>query len=158
MLLPIGAMGMVLRSISLLAITRVAAAYMSGKLAVSPSYNGRDACPYRCVDSGPMSGNWSVYHNLDQLLSCKENMFYDFSLHDPVDDPNTLHRIYACTTYGPDWLDLPAQAPKLASTDSVNATFTVGWWPQQGAMAASLPKLLISHVSTAKLHLDRLCK
>jgi hypothetical protein len=63
-------------------------------------------------------------------------MFYDFSLHDPVDDAGSLHRISACTTYGPDWLDLPAQAPKLASVDSVNVTFTVGWWPRQDAAQA----------------------
>lgn len=128
---------MALRAIYTLTIIEAAAAFQPSRLAVSPSYNGRDPCPSRCLESGSLSGNWSLYHNLDQLESCQETMFYDFSIYDPVDNPDIQHRIYACTTYGPDWLEATAPKPKLSSVASVNATFSLGWSPEQGMELAT---------------------
>ncbi|GAB1203521.1 hypothetical protein APSETT445_002156 [Aspergillus pseudonomiae] len=64
-------------------------------------------------------------------------MFYDFSLYDRVDDPDTLHRLYACSSSGPDWSSLPRPSAKMASAvESVNTTYSLGWWTE-GALAPS---------------------
>lgn len=102
----------------------------------SPGYLGRNAaCPVACNIAGPNPSNWSLYHNFDQLRSCHQTLFYDFSLYDQVDDPETLHRLHACTSYGSDWSSLPR--PKSApAVESVNSTYSLGWW-SEGALAVS---------------------
>ncbi|KAJ5726918.1 Glycoside hydrolase superfamily [Penicillium malachiteum] len=105
------------------------------RLPASPGYRGRsNACPTRCAVSGPNPANWSMYHNFDQLVSCQESLFYSFSLLDPVDDAYTGHHIYACTSFGPDWGNLPANTTNLLlqSSDApepVNGTYQIGYWP-----------------------------
>lgn len=62
-------------------------------------------------------------------------MFYEFSLYDHVDDPKALHRIYACSSYGADWANLP-EMPAEVAISSINATYEIGWW-SDGALAAT---------------------
>jgi len=93
----------------------------------SPSYQGKDLCPAHCDVAGPVSSNWFVYHNLDQLQRCPQQLFLDFSIYDQIDDPTVLHRLRACTMWGVDWENVPAiWNPTPATT--VNATYQLGWW------------------------------
>ncbi|KAL7939413.1 glycoside hydrolase family 18 protein [Trichoderma chlorosporum] len=73
---------------------------------------------------------------------------YSFSFLDPVDDPDELHRIYACTSFGPDWGNLPANASSLNSQSAkapapVNGTYQIGSWPSApgSLVSSSLPTL-----------------
>nr|POE96544.1 killer toxin subunits alpha/beta [Quercus suber] len=100
--------------------------------AASLGYQNRNVCPARCTDTGPSPGNWSLYHNFDQIASCDQTMFYDFTLEDNVDDLSTLHRIYACTSFGPDWTIQPANTSGNAvspSSTTANVTYEIGTWP-----------------------------
>ncbi|WPG98092.1 glycoside hydrolase family 18 protein [Acrodontium crateriforme] len=114
------------------------------RLPASPGYQGRSiACPARCATSGPNSANWSLYHNFDQFASCQESIFYSFSFLDPVDDPNTVHRIYACTSFGSDWDNLEANTSSLISQSveapaPVNGTYQIGSWPSAPGSSVSL--------------------
>ncbi len=104
---------------------------------VSLSYRGRDVCPERCNIAGPNPSNWSLYHNFDQTDSCPQTVFYEFSLFDGVDDPNTLHHIYACTSHGSDWTSVPnAVGSDAVPAETVNATYEIGWW-SDGTVAAT---------------------
>ncbi|KAF9890425.1 hypothetical protein FE257_005830 [Aspergillus nanangensis] len=96
----------------------------------SPGYRGRDAaCPVACNVAGPNPLNWSAYHNLEQVQYCHQTLFYHFSLYDQVDDPDSFHRLYACTSYGPDWYGLPQPRTKTSVvSESLNATYSLGWW------------------------------
>ncbi|EGX87986.1 Glycoside hydrolase [Cordyceps militaris CM01] len=113
----------------------------------SPGYAGREvACPARCSVSGPHSGNWSLYHNFDQFQSCKETLFYQFALYDAVDDSASHHRIYACSSYGPDWENLPDSPGvyALPPVSDVKATYEVGWNSTQTSQTASDLRSLLS--------------
>lgn len=69
-------------------------------------------------------------------------LFYDFSLYGPVDDRAGLHRIHAYSSSGPDFATLPESAAALASADSVEVEFQLGWWEDGfGLAAASLRSL-----------------
>lgn len=103
--------------------------------AASPSYRGIDPCPQRCSVTGPNPANWSVYHNFDQLNACQQTLFYEFSLYDRVDDPNSLHRIYACSSYGQDWNSVPKSTKNVLAADTMNATYEIGW--SSGGMLAA---------------------
>lgn len=108
------------------------ARFVLNRLPASPGYQGRStACPARCAVLRPNSANWSLYHNFEQFTSCQESLFYSFSLLDPVDDPDTVHRIYTCTSFGPDWGNLPVNTSSLRaqSAGDVNGTYEVGSWP-----------------------------
>jgi LysM repeat protein len=112
------------------------------RLPASLGYQGRsNACPARCAVSGPNSGNWSLYHNFEQFSSCQESLFYSFSFFDPVDDPDTLHHIYTCTSFGPDWANLPVNTSGLSSqstaVNSTNGTYQIGSWPSAPGSAVS---------------------
>ena len=100
----------------------------------SPSYRGRDPCPAHCSVVGPSPSNWTVYHNVDQIRSCKQSIFLDFNVHDEIDDRTNLHRIRACTVWGADWDNLPA-SPTVQPAKEVNATYQVGWWKQPSGSA-----------------------
>ncbi|PKY00745.1 glycoside hydrolase [Aspergillus campestris IBT 28561] len=103
----------------------------------SPGYRGSDPCPTSCRITGPNPSNWSAYHNFEQLQSCKQSLFYEFSLYDKVDDPETLHRIYACASNGEDWYNLPQSQKKVKTTvESVDSTYQIGWWAD-GALSAT---------------------
>ncbi|EHK19253.1 glycoside hydrolase family 18 protein [Trichoderma virens Gv29-8] len=105
------------------------------RLPASPGYQGRsNACPARCAVTGPNPANWSLYRNLNQFALCQESIFYSFSFLDPVDDADEVHRIYACTSFGPDWANLPANTSSLSSESAkapvlVNGTYEIGSWP-----------------------------
>lgn len=102
------------------------------RLAAAPGYRNREACPTACHRSGPASSNWDLYHNLDQIASCNEPIWLDFTLVDLVDDPTLLHRIYACTNTGLDWSLVPAKKNGTDTTPSANATtgtYELGYWP-----------------------------
>ena len=91
-----------------------------------------DFRPERCAVSGPSIGNWSVYPNFKIIKKCQQTMFYEFSLYDSVDDPDTNHRIQACSSFGPDFGNMPPEsvAPKLLveSANYVDVAFELGWW------------------------------
>jgi hypothetical protein len=101
----------------------------------SPSHHDRDTCPGDCSIAGPNPSNWSLYHNFDQIQPCRQTVFYEFSLYNGVDNPNTLHRIYACTSYGPDWTNLPNSTTDAVPAETVNATYEIRWW-SDGTLAA----------------------
>lgn len=114
------------------------------RLPASPGYQGKSvACPARCAASGPNPANWTLYHNFDQFASCKESLFYSFSFVDPVDDSNNLHRIYTCTSFGPDWANMPTNTSSLVLQSKgvpapVNGTYQIGSWPSaQGSPVSS---------------------
>ncbi len=112
---------------SLLALPVTARGLYGQRKAASPGYRGRDPCPARCYIAGPSPGNWSLYHNLDQVQACQQAVFYDFSLYDRVDDQDTFHRIYACSSYGPDWANLPNATTNAAPAKATGALYTIGW-------------------------------
>lgn len=122
-------------SIGLLLSADVVSARSAARLPASPGYRGRDACPSRCSIAGPNPSNWSVYHNFDQFQSCDHTLFYQFSLYDEVDDPHSLHRISACTSFGADWTNLPPSTADAVVVE-VNATYEAGWW-SGGPLAAA---------------------
>ncbi|OTA05027.1 chitinase [Trichoderma parareesei] len=126
---------------------------MNLRLPASPGYQGRStACPARCSVSGPNPANWSLYHSFEQFSLCQESLFYSFCFVDPVDDPEQLHRIYACTSFGPDWGNLPANALSLRSQSAkaptpVNGTYQIGFWPSApGSFVSSSLATLIGQI------------
>ncbi|KAF3225838.1 hypothetical protein TWF106_001711 [Orbilia oligospora] len=108
-----------------------------------------DFCPERCAVSGPSTENWSVYPNFKIIQRCQQTMFYDFSLYDPVDDPDTNHRIQACSSFGLDFDSLPSQplAAKLVeSADSVSVQFELGWWHEGFGLARAAIQSLVGQI------------
>ncbi|KAF9873540.1 hypothetical protein CkaCkLH20_08999 [Colletotrichum karsti] len=97
-----------------------------------------DFCPQRCVESGPSTGNWSVYPNFNLIKRCQKTMFYGFSLYDSVDEPDTNHRIAACSSFGTDFKTMqsePIAAPGAHSVEPVQVTFELGWWNEGFGLA-----------------------
>ncbi|KAJ5647453.1 hypothetical protein N7490_003825 [Penicillium lividum] len=116
------------------------------KSSASPGYNSADVCPERCSVSGPSTGNWSVYPNFRKIKKCKEAMFYDFSLYDPVEDGDMNHKIYACASFGPDFSQIPASTMRVASGESVDIEFEVGWWKEGFGLATSGLRSLVKQI------------
>ncbi|KAG5778590.1 hypothetical protein H9Q73_007731 [Fusarium xylarioides] len=52
-------------------------------------------CPIPCEGTSP--SDWTVYHSVDSLTQCQEPMMFDFSVMNPLDDPETIIQIRACT-------------------------------------------------------------
>ncbi|RKL16563.1 hypothetical protein BFJ68_g5178 [Fusarium oxysporum] len=52
-------------------------------------------CPIPC--EGTIPGDLTVYHSVDSLFHCQEPMMFDFSVMNPLDDPETIVQIRACT-------------------------------------------------------------
>ncbi|KAJ6784672.1 hypothetical protein PWT90_00415 [Aphanocladium album] len=79
--------------------------------AVTESYQGQypDDCPQLCEVAGPARGNWTHVHHLKDLSSCKNDMIFDFNVHNLVDDPNTILTIRACTTISNETYDTRSQ-------------------------------------------------
>lgn len=98
---------------------------------------GKTACPALCNTAGPYPSNWSLYHNFDQLQSCNQALFLDFSLYDDVDNPDTLHRLYSCTSYGANWANQPKISTSVVPVETVNATYQIGWSSDGGVLAAA---------------------
>jgi hypothetical protein len=130
-----------LGAVALFSNTVLAYAKLGGRLPVSPGYQPKNPCPGRCSTAGSNPGNWSLYHNLDQIGSCDQTMFYDFSLLDPVDDPSALHRIYSCSSYGPDWSNLPNATGNAALGTPINSTYQFGTG-SEGGMSPSYVRSL----------------
>jgi LysM repeat protein len=130
-----------LGAVALFSDTVLAYAKLGGRLPASPGYQPKNPCPGRCSTAGPNPGNWSLYHNLDQIGSCDQSMFYDFSLLDPVDDPSAFHRIYSCSSYGPDWSNLPNATGKAALGTPINSTYQFGTG-NEGGMSPSYVRSL----------------
>lgn len=104
----------------------------------STMYRNFDECPERCYISGASPGRWSAYPSLDVLKKCHETMFYSFSLSDPVDEPGIQHKIYACTSYGPDFGVIPPNenaSLSSAAAQTVAAEFEMGWFREGFGLA-----------------------
>ncbi|KGQ05404.1 Killer toxin subunits alpha/beta [Beauveria bassiana D1-5] len=80
-----------------------ASAQEASRLTASPGYLNRDSCPERCAVVGHDPSDWYAYKGLEEFRTCDRTMFYYFNLYDQVDDANQPHRVYACTSCGPDW-------------------------------------------------------
>jgi hypothetical protein len=63
--------------------------------------------------------------------------FYGFSLSDPVDDKTLNHKIYACSSFSPDFSQIPASVVKVPSGKSVDIEFKVGLWDEGFGLATS---------------------
>lgn len=101
------------------------------RIPVSPGYRDRDACPERCHTLGPSYGNWSVYKSLEQIASCDDQIIFSmFNIFDDVHDSAKNHRIYSCSSHGPDsdWINLAAQNAPAAILNNTNSTYQLGWW------------------------------
>lgn len=112
----------------------------------SPGYRSANVCPGRCSISGPNPANWSVYPDFRQIKRCEETMFYDFSLYDPVDENGLTHRIHACSSLGPDFSIIPASRISVASAESVEVAYQVGWWDEGYGLASSGIKSLVKQL------------
>ncbi|KAL7928246.1 chitinase [Trichoderma chlorosporum] len=55
-------------------------------------------CPFSqtCSVSGYDPGNWTVYHDIQTLITRKEPMLLDCSIHNKVDDPGKSLSLFAC--------------------------------------------------------------
>jgi hypothetical protein len=87
-----------------------------------------------------------VYPDFKKIKRCKETMFYDFSLYDPVDDQDVNHKIHACSSFGPDFSQIPASIMRIASGKSVDVEFEVGWWEDGFGLAGSGLRSLVKQV------------
>ncbi|KAF2168013.1 glycoside hydrolase family 18 protein [Zasmidium cellare ATCC 36951] len=135
----------------IVALTFVVGSYASTahfRLPAAPGYRDRDVCPARCITSGPSPGNWSLYHNFEQIESCGQTIFYDFTLVDDVDDPDSLHRIYACTSTGQDWENVAPNTTAAAPPVSTKtANYQIGYWPNElGASVAIDARTVVSQM------------
>lgn len=134
---------------SLLALATTGDALHGAKTGASPGYRGSSSlCPERCSVAGPNTGNWSVYGDFRQIKRCDQTMFYDFSLHDPVDEAGVSHRIQACSSFGPDFSMIPRETMRIAAaeTESVNVEFEVGWWEEGYGLATSGIKSIVKQI------------
>ncbi|KAL2132723.1 hypothetical protein VTI74DRAFT_3433 [Chaetomium olivicolor] len=108
-----------------------------------------DFCPERYAVSGPSTGNWSIYPNFKIIKRCQQTMFYDFSLYDPVDDPDINHRIQACSSFGPDFdnMLLGSMAAKIVeSANSIDVEFELGWWHEGFGLAKAAIQSLVEQI------------
>lgn len=106
------------------------------------SYQGRNQCPELCSVSGPEPGNWTVYHNVNQLAACKQTVFYHLSIYDVVDDNSSPHRIYACTSFGNTKKPgADAAVDKAAVQTMNNASFELGRWDENAPSGVDLRTL-----------------
>ncbi|KAJ6140241.1 hypothetical protein N7471_006727 [Penicillium samsonianum] len=132
--------------VGLLLAANGAVATQGFKSSASPGYNSIDVCPERCSVSGPNTGNWSVYPDFKKIKKCKETMFYEFSLYDPVDNRDVNHKIHACSSFGPDFSEIPASTMRVASGKFVDVEFEVGWWEEGFGLATSGLRSLVKQV------------
>ncbi|RYO77504.1 hypothetical protein DL766_004935 [Monosporascus sp. MC13-8B] len=79
----------------------------------------------------------------------QQTIFYDFSLYDPVGNPDTNHRIQACSSFNPDFDNIPSEsvAAKLVeSASSVDVEFELGWWHKGFSLAKAAIRSLIEQI------------
>ncbi|KAL4811649.1 glycoside hydrolase superfamily [Aspergillus spinulosporus] len=121
------------------------------KRSTSPGYGSSDVCPERCSISGANVGNWSVYPSFNQFRKCQETMFYSFSLYGPVDEKDTNHKIYACSSYGPDFRVIPAEETvgiASAAAQSVHVEFEMGWFREGFGLAKAGIRSIVKQIRT----------
>ncbi|KAK4170572.1 hypothetical protein QBC36DRAFT_143178, partial [Triangularia setosa] len=78
-------------------------------------------------------------------------MFYDFSIYDPVDDLSINHRIQACSSFGPDFEQIPTEAVASADVDTaetVKVNFEIGWWEEGFGLPVAGIRSLIQQIRT----------
>lgn len=80
------------------------------------------------------------------IKKCKETMFYDFALYDPGDNRAVNHKIHACSSFGPDFSQIPASSARIASGESVDVEFEMGWWEEGFGLAASGLRSLVKQI------------
>ncbi|KAJ6127736.1 chitinase [Penicillium samsonianum] len=116
-------------AVSLLVSAGIVSGPTPSRLGASPGYQGFNAvCPERCVVSGPNPSKWSDYHSMDQLASCKQSILYAFNLYDNVDDAESHHLIFACTSYGDDRTDeVKVKAASLHAAKEHPVNYEIGW-------------------------------
>ncbi|KAL4805376.1 chitinase [Aspergillus unguis] len=107
------------------------------------------------------------YANFDKIKRCRQTLFYDFSLFDEVDQKDKNHKIYACSSYGPDFGLLPEAEIESASSlpnvsqsqpsSQISATaafapknitgeFQIGWWNEGYGLASSGLRSLVKQI------------
>ncbi|KAL4758186.1 chitinase [Aspergillus foveolatus] len=101
----------------------IAGATPDVRIGASPGYRGASLCPERCDVSGADTRNWST-------------MFYNFGLYDDVDDKGTTDRIQACSSYGLDFMDIPASSVQSAAAQEVKVEYQLGWWKEGFGLAS----------------------
>jgi LysM repeat protein len=119
--------------------------------AASPYYQPKNNCPGRCSIAGPNPSDWTFYHTLDKLALCDQSTFYEFSIFDQVDNSNASHRIYSCSSYGPDWTNLPNSTTEIVEGTIINSTYQFGSSNEGGlspAYVRSLSKQLRQYLSS----------
>jgi chitinase len=52
-------------------------------------------CPTACKGNAP--SNWTVYTSMDRLALCDEPLLFDFTISNPVANPNTVTKLRVCT-------------------------------------------------------------
>lgn len=131
-------------AVSLALSVAVVSGQTPSRQGASPGYQGLNSmCPERCIVSGPNPSNWSAYHSMDQLESCKQAMFYSFNLYDDVDDAESHHRIFACAAYGDDWSnDAKAQAGTKRPAKEHQVKYEIGWWSQSPGIETGYRSLI----------------
>lgn len=87
-----------------------------------------------------------MFPDFKQIKKCKQSMFYDFSIYDEVDNQADTHRIHACSSFGPDFSKLPSSKARIASSESVDVDFEVGWWEEGYGLATSGLRSLIKQM------------
>ncbi|KAH6616808.1 hypothetical protein C7974DRAFT_475193 [Boeremia exigua] len=115
-------------------------------LSVSPSYRTSNPCPERCKITGPNASNWSVYPDFKKIQKCQETMFYDFSLTDDVDDPESTHKINACSSFGPDFSKLANSTAETTAATAVDCDFELGWWEEGFGLKTSSIRSVIRQI------------
>lgn len=81
-------------------------------------YSQLHPCPAACLDSQP--SNWTVYSSVDRLALCGQPMLFGLSIHTPVDSPNSVIKLSACTAGEPENAKSTANA-LFAASESVDA-------------------------------------
>ncbi|KAI9778945.1 MAG: hypothetical protein M1816_003793 [Peltula sp. TS41687] len=56
-----------------------------------------DACPATCGSTGNDPAKWTMYSGVGRLVSCDHVMLLDFAVYNPLYDPETNVKLFACT-------------------------------------------------------------
>lgn len=62
----------------------------------STFYTSLHACPAACNPKADIPP-WTIYTSVERLDVCNATMLLDFNVHNPIDDPDTVTKISACT-------------------------------------------------------------
>lgn len=109
---------------------------------VSPHYNITISYKTFFVHSLSLFATCTAGASEQENRDASYSILYSFSFLDPVDNPDTVHRIYTCTSFGPDCGNLPANTSSLSSQSAgvpapVNGTYQIGFWPSAPGSSVS---------------------